>query len=252
MFRFNAGSNDLCYRCRKPGEPKLRRCARCHVTRYCSPECQREDWKLHKPLCVDHSTALGPMEENMKVFLKWLDHWTDALLAWGAISADLANQPPEYLLTHSYFLEVEILPPPEAAKHSPRSKCIALLGGMRTDDGMREELDRIQDLEYRGQAIETFKSFPRRHDKLRIVIFCYPFCNHIADDLANIFPDNKARLFSNPLSADSRLLSSALVRAWSELFPEHVRTGNVSGYVQVLQNLIQGSRALTEAALDVD
>ncbi|KAJ6475683.1 hypothetical protein DFH09DRAFT_1217362 [Mycena vulgaris] len=247
LIKFCAGSNDLCYRCNKPGDPKLRRCARCHVTRYCSSECQKEDWKLHKPICVDHSTALGPREEDMKVFLKWLDHWRDGLLAWGAFSADLANQPPEYLRTHSYILEVERRPPLEAAKHSARSKFIALQGGMRTDDEMRQIFEGITDLDYRAQVLETFGSFPPQAGKLRLVVVLEEI-----DYLANIFPDNKARLFSNSSSADSRLLSSALAHAWSELFPEHVRTGNISAYLQVLQNLIQSGRALTEAALDVD
>jgi hypothetical protein len=27
-------------------------CSRCHAVRYCSRECQRTDWKAHKPLCT--------------------------------------------------------------------------------------------------------------------------------------------------------------------------------------------------------
>ena len=26
-------------------------CSRCHAVRYCSRECQRTDWKAHKPVC---------------------------------------------------------------------------------------------------------------------------------------------------------------------------------------------------------
>lgn len=141
---FCAGSNDLCYRCNRPGDPKLRTCSRCQVARYCSIECQKEDWTLtHKKICVDHKTTLknhpdSSMEDKLKVFLKWLDLWRDALLAWAAFSADLANRPPEYLLTHrwgfsnsfklyiiiitsdSHLVEVERRPPAE--KHSTRSK----------------------------------------------------------------------------------------------------------------------------------
>ncbi|KAJ7129322.1 hypothetical protein C8R44DRAFT_75213 [Mycena epipterygia] len=254
---FCAGSNDLCYRCNKPGDPKLRKCARCHVARYCSPECQKNDWKLHKPVCTDHKTTLQnhpdpSMEDNLKVFLKWLDHWRDALLGWAAFSADLANQSPDYLLTHCYLLEVERRPLAEAAKHSARSKFIALLGGMRTDDQMREEFDRITDVVYRGQIIENFERIPARVGKLRIVVICYPFYSTAGEALARIFPDRMARTFSDPLSAESRLLSSALVRAWSERFPEHVQTGNVTGHLQVLQDLIQGGQDFSNAALSVD
>ncbi|KAJ6539733.1 hypothetical protein B0H19DRAFT_371039 [Mycena capillaripes] len=127
LMEFYAGSNDRCYRCKKPGDPKLRTCARCRIARYCSPECQKNDWPLHKGNCTDHKTTLKnhedpSMDEKLRGFLKWLDLWRDALLAWGAFCADLANQPPQYLLTHSYLVEIEKRPPDEAAKHSTRSK----------------------------------------------------------------------------------------------------------------------------------
>jgi len=28
-----------------------KRCSRCNLVWYCSPECQRKDWKKHKPFC---------------------------------------------------------------------------------------------------------------------------------------------------------------------------------------------------------
>jgi hypothetical protein len=30
-------------------------CARCQAVRYCSRECQRADWKAHKPACTSHA-----------------------------------------------------------------------------------------------------------------------------------------------------------------------------------------------------
>jgi hypothetical protein len=41
---------------RKPGDPgvpaTLKLCGGCHSARYCSAECQREDWKMgHKAIC---------------------------------------------------------------------------------------------------------------------------------------------------------------------------------------------------------
>jgi hypothetical protein len=32
-------------------------CSRCQVVRYCSRECQRTDWKAHKPVCVHGDTS---------------------------------------------------------------------------------------------------------------------------------------------------------------------------------------------------
>jgi hypothetical protein len=39
---------DGCGACGKIGV-KLLQCARCHIQHYCSPECQKGDWRLHKP-----------------------------------------------------------------------------------------------------------------------------------------------------------------------------------------------------------
>ncbi|KAF9478655.1 hypothetical protein BDN70DRAFT_30260 [Pholiota conissans] len=37
--------------CRGPGQPKLMACAACMKTRYCSHQCQKAHWKIHKPQC---------------------------------------------------------------------------------------------------------------------------------------------------------------------------------------------------------
>ena len=42
--------NDICSACGKiEGEKK--RCGRCNKTKYCSKECQKQDWKEHKKVC---------------------------------------------------------------------------------------------------------------------------------------------------------------------------------------------------------
>ncbi|TFY83360.1 hypothetical protein EWM64_g646 [Hericium alpestre] len=40
-----------CYVCRGKGKPKLKACTGCRKVRYCSPDCQKQDWKAHKPKC---------------------------------------------------------------------------------------------------------------------------------------------------------------------------------------------------------
>ncbi|KAF8955956.1 hypothetical protein BDZ97DRAFT_1672536 [Flammula alnicola] len=43
---------DMCASCQKTGnDVKLRLCASCGETQYCSPECQKRDWKTHKVRC---------------------------------------------------------------------------------------------------------------------------------------------------------------------------------------------------------
>ena len=42
---------DVCIVCGSSGQPKLMQCSRCKKVKYCSIECQRGDWKAHKPRC---------------------------------------------------------------------------------------------------------------------------------------------------------------------------------------------------------
>lgn len=39
----------LCVNCLKPAN---KRCGQCHVAWYCSAECQKKDWNIHKPECA--------------------------------------------------------------------------------------------------------------------------------------------------------------------------------------------------------
>ena len=44
--------NNMCMMC-KTTEVRLKTCARCKTARYCSPECQKEDWtRGHKHACI--------------------------------------------------------------------------------------------------------------------------------------------------------------------------------------------------------
>jgi hypothetical protein len=46
-----AGKKDLCQKCGQPGKPKLLVCSRCRGVKYCSAQCQKADWKMHKSAC---------------------------------------------------------------------------------------------------------------------------------------------------------------------------------------------------------
>jgi hypothetical protein len=41
-----------CLGCGGIGKPRLLNCSRCKKAQYCSSECQRKDWKKHKPSCA--------------------------------------------------------------------------------------------------------------------------------------------------------------------------------------------------------
>ncbi|TDL24581.1 ankyrin [Rickenella mellea] len=49
--------NRACKVCGKsPNEAKLSFCAKCRLVKYCSRECQKNDWKAHKPMCKSTNT----------------------------------------------------------------------------------------------------------------------------------------------------------------------------------------------------
>ena len=50
----------VCWR----GEPRMDHCERCGVTTYCSAECQRADWRAHKPMCVPRTPGLSRREQR--------------------------------------------------------------------------------------------------------------------------------------------------------------------------------------------
>ncbi|KZT67466.1 hypothetical protein DAEQUDRAFT_694144 [Daedalea quercina L-15889] len=45
------GVGEKCAACGGPGKPKLLVCGKCRLAKYCSPTCNRADWKTHKLVC---------------------------------------------------------------------------------------------------------------------------------------------------------------------------------------------------------
>lgn len=61
-----AAKKNSCFGCSeaesKNGQPSLQRCSKCRVAQYCSAECQKKDWKMHKQVCKqlqEHSVYDG-------------------------------------------------------------------------------------------------------------------------------------------------------------------------------------------------
>ncbi|KAI0041117.1 hypothetical protein FA95DRAFT_1565725 [Auriscalpium vulgare] len=61
-----------CQTCNKTegAETKHSRCSRCRAVFYCSPTCQRNDWKHHKPTCTKTLQTAGPEAPVMAVPMK--------------------------------------------------------------------------------------------------------------------------------------------------------------------------------------
>lgn len=55
----SCGLRNICTKCKKTEDSELdyKRCSRCKKVYYCSIECQKKDWKEHKPNCIPANTA---------------------------------------------------------------------------------------------------------------------------------------------------------------------------------------------------
>ena len=49
-----------CNSCRRGGDIQLLKCSRCKTVMYCSADCQKRDWKAHKPSCKDPNVEIPP------------------------------------------------------------------------------------------------------------------------------------------------------------------------------------------------
>ena len=79
--RFNTGCT-FCH-LTKGVVPRLRKCATCHIASYCSKECQRKHWPIHKTLCITLKSRYSvtvkvspffPMDENVIQFRQFGTH----------------------------------------------------------------------------------------------------------------------------------------------------------------------------------
>ena len=95
----------LCLSCNKPG---VNRCSGCSNGRYCSAQCQKQDWKQHKAICGAFSTLterpspdyiramLFPVNEDKPNFV-WIKRYTSwfhgykAEAEWGPLLGNPEN-----------------------------------------------------------------------------------------------------------------------------------------------------------------
>ncbi|KAJ7633911.1 hypothetical protein DFH06DRAFT_1479482 [Mycena polygramma] len=90
---------EVCENCLLPKE-KLRRCAACSFTRYCSERCQKAHWKAHKPACAanEHcmkvARSLGPeYSVRLPALWKWSADFAPHLGNAAASGLDMRNHP---------------------------------------------------------------------------------------------------------------------------------------------------------------
>ncbi|KAJ7603703.1 hypothetical protein DFH06DRAFT_1151689 [Mycena polygramma] len=220
---FPAGPTDHCFQCNHPGDTSpLQQCARCHVARYCSHNCQRANWPVHRILCLSHDQLLSVDSRktinSVKVFVRWLNCWRDALLSWATLAANLANKSEDYLVSHCFVIHVKKRDT-KTRKHI-RSMFTPTVGGMYEDSQVLQMVNAISDLDFRSQALDTFNLVVPRKDVIRVTVISDTLHSSTGDTLGRLFAAGHCARFMDSTKLSARVVSSALETAWEELFED--------------------------------
>lgn len=99
---------------------------------------------------------------------------------------------------------------------------------MRPDTEILEVFQSVPEPVYRAQLLKGFYNLPPQPNFLRFTVALNTHYFYITGGnfIRQIFSDGLEKTFTNPLSADSRLLSTGLAEVWSRKFAEDVNTGN--------------------------
>ncbi|KAF7294316.1 hypothetical protein HMN09_01160600 [Mycena chlorophos] len=264
-----AGATNLCYNCQKDNQPNLRRCARCQIARYCSPECQKQHWKTtHKALCFDRKERFSSspsgspdatLDQQMKDFAKWMEKWQEPVLDWALFAANLANQTPDFLRDHCFYAVLERRQ--DVRAHAPsQSRFRVNAAGMRPDSEVLDELRLVELIDtgtgYGREVIDAFNNVPRSPSILRFCI-SLPACNVFANaanpiSLVVSRLDAEADRLTDRLRGESRLLGVALAAAWQQQFGEHVSAGNTTGHLSLFKSVKESLLEHAEKMAAVD
>jgi hypothetical protein len=109
-------TKNLCHLCEACGKTngglfkgkKLLKCGGCKFANYCSKECQRSHWKVHKPMCKARQEGLkADIEHSGKSFVKDVDDWRkgSAMLfgAMAKVAIPIAQRDTHFLMLNSKY-----------------------------------------------------------------------------------------------------------------------------------------------------
>ncbi|KAI0692464.1 hypothetical protein C8T65DRAFT_669582 [Cerioporus squamosus] len=149
-----------CNNCYVSGEQKqLFSCSRCKSQAYCSRECQKADWKNHKPICENNGKLESALKEHERTPMglfdrlklvdgmsmyeldqrleKWV-HWHNGTLMVATVQA--LRLPENVTRAHTHLLYVKLKARSQAEHQGAPGKYFRVLDAevIETEDGMRK------------------------------------------------------------------------------------------------------------------
>ncbi|KAJ7867640.1 hypothetical protein B0H13DRAFT_1897480 [Mycena leptocephala] len=162
---------------------------------------------------------------DVDIFSRWLDHWSRPPFGWAAFAANLANQAPDYLAGHSFWLMAQERNGYD--RHSSRAAFEVMDAGMISDAQIEESLAKF--FPFEESILAAFKALPASTSTVRWVVMCETSCymsNSAAMELDELFLEGSAARIADRCSISARSMAAALKIVWETEFKICVRLGN--------------------------
>ncbi|KAJ7152406.1 hypothetical protein C8R46DRAFT_1121451 [Mycena filopes] len=232
---FPSGPRYSCVVCGSSGSPVLRQCSGCRFTKYCSRECQRSDWQLHRQFCVSRESRQTlsdhGAEDMPRTFLRWTETWRVSVMKWAVFSADLGNRPPDYLAKNSFLLVLTEAP---GLRRPVKMMYKPVRAEMQPDQAIIDYIDHSIGGTLGETITKDFEAILRRNDVVRMLIVAGPYVTTAADTMDKLFYDVPRTRFTNGWVESARVKSRELQCAFLDRFEAAVEFGHVNECDRVL------------------
>ena len=155
-----------CWHCKSSSEVATKRCAKCLLARYCSPECQRDHWKKsHKVVCGSGFVIRGTRGPSHSDTLKLETFDGEQRDEWdGGLPEGFGYQYNEY-----FYIKVQVTAPEDALLNVllySNDRKVMLTADMLNCDDLQGLVDRVRGFEpfdgrkayFRAKIVKETKS----------------------------------------------------------------------------------------------